>query len=111
MPIVYRVGGIFGTEYFGTAREADRYKPGGEEPETFHRIDAAGECNRLNRMVDETERRLDSVRWLLAELLEVCDPQTVSGTEAGRKAQAYIVANPLPRADSSERDGGRSYGI
>ena len=107
---VYRVGGIYGTEYFDTAKEADCCKPGGEEPEEVVRLSAAGECNRLNRMVDETEERLHSVRYLLEELLMVCDPQTVADTEAGRKAQKYIVDNPLPPATSADRDGQRSYG-
>ncbi len=108
---VYRVGSLFGIEYFDTAKEADRCKPGGEQPEEVIRLSASGECNRLNRLVDEIEERLHSVRYLLEELLTVCDPQTVANTEAGRRAGKWITDNPLPPADSADRDGQRSYGV
>jgi hypothetical protein len=107
---VYRVGSHYGTEYFNTRREADRCKPGEEEPESFECVDAAGECNRLERMVDETESRLNQLSCMVRELLEVCPPETVDGTEIGRRAQRYCIDNPLPPATCATRDGQRSYG-
>ncbi len=111
MGSVYRVGSIDIEEYFNTAREAGRFKPYDEEPESFVKVDAAAECNRLSRMVDETERRLVSVRLMLEELLGVCCPDTVDGTDIGRRVQRYLADNPLPLAGSADRDGGRSYGV
>ena len=108
---VYRIGSVYGTQYCGTIKEADRCKPGGEEPETFLRLDAADECNRLNRMLDEAEARINRLRNLLASLLDVCDPLVVAETGAGRAAQRYVSENPLPPADCADRDGRRSYGV
>jgi hypothetical protein len=110
MSKVYRVESHYGVDYFNTAKEADRHKPGGEEPEEVVRIDGAGERNRLDRPVGENKSRLYHIRHLLEELLAVCDPQTVANTHAGRMARKYIDDNPLPPADCAERDGGRSYG-
>lgn len=110
MPFVYRVASLDEVHYFGTRREAERCKPYDEEPESLDRVDAAGECNRLNRMVDDAESRLARVRYMLAELLEACHPDTVADTRAGQEALRYITANPLPPADSAERDGGRGEG-
>lgn len=110
MAKVYRIGSIHGTTYVNTAKEANAEKPGGEEPESVDCVDSAGECNRLNRMVDETERRLDSVRYLLAELMECCPSEILFNTKAGKDAFDYMAANPLSAATSGDRDGGRSYG-
>lgn len=107
---VYRIGSIHGTTYVNTVREANAEKPGGEEPESVDCVDSAGECNRLNRMVDETERRLESVRYLLAELMEDCPSDILFNTKAGKAAFDYMAANPLPVVTCADRDGGRSYG-
>jgi hypothetical protein len=107
---VYRISNPCGTEYVGTAREADRCKPGGDEPDSTVAVDAAAECNRLVRYLDETEARLGRVRWMLQELLEACPPQTVAETAIGRRVQQYVADNPMPRADAAHRDGERSYG-
>lgn len=108
---VYRVGSMYGTEYFNTAKETDRHKPGGEKPESVRRVDAARECNRLNRLLDETERELNRLRHMLRELLEECHPNGVAETEIGRRVQQYFNANPVSPATSADRDGQRSYGI
>lgn len=107
---VYRIGSMFGTTYVNTAEEARSEKPGGEEPESVIRVDSAGECNRLNRMVDETERRLETVRYLLSELMEDCPSDIFLNTKSGKSAFNYMAANPLPVVTCSDRDGGRSYG-
>jgi hypothetical protein len=111
MAKVYRVGSLYGTEYFNTVREADRCKPGGELPESVICVDAAGECNRLERYMEETERFSQKVRLLLEELRDVCPVEVTHNTEAGRRANKFIVENPLPPATSGDRDGQRSYGV
>ena len=111
MPNVYRVGSIYGTTYFNTAREADRHKPGGEEPEEVIRLDAAGECNRLSRYLDVEEQMSERLRYLLYELAERCEPGILSGTDVGRQVQKMMRERPIATATAAERDGGRSYGI
>ena len=110
MSKVYRVAGVDSVEYFNTAKETNRCKPGGDEPESVECFDAAAQCNLLDRTIDETERRLNRVRMLLAELIEVCPTAAVFSTRAGKNAFDYLQANPLPPATAGERDGGRSYG-
>lgn len=111
MSTVYRVGSHHATAYFNTAKDAARYKPGGEEPESVDRLDAADECNDLLTRVEQSERLWNSARLLLEGLLDVCPSGVIHGTEAGRRASKFIADNPLPAADSSDRDGGRSYGV
>ncbi len=107
---VYRIGSMYGVEYANTAREADRCKPGGEEPESVLRVDAAGECNRQERAIVEAERTICALRMLLEDLRNVCTVEVVHGTEAGRRANKFITDNPLPPATAGDRDGDRSYG-
>ena len=108
---VYRVGGVYGTEYFNTAREADRCKPGGEEPEEVICVDAAGECNRLERYVEAAERFGRTLRLLLGELRDAYPVELIHGSEIGRRVDKFIAENPLPPADSADREGQRSYGV
>lgn len=110
MAKVHRVGSVNAVVYFNTAREADRKKPGGEEPESVTRVDAAAECNRLERYVEEAERRTALLRFLLEELRDVCPVEVIHGTEIGRRVNKLIANDPLPPADSAHRDGQRSYG-
>ncbi len=110
MSKVYRVGSVYGTTYFNTAKEADRDKPGGEEPESVQRLDAAEECNRLAKDVDEADRTIWALRTLLEDLVHACPSDVLRTTEAGRRASKFIKDHPLPSADSCERDGGRSFG-
>jgi hypothetical protein len=107
---VYRVDSHYGTEYVNTAREAERCKPGGEEPESVVRVDAAAECNRLERYLEEAERRERSMRLMIEELRDVCPVEVIHGTGIGRQVNKFIANNPLPSADSADRDGQRSYG-
>ena len=102
---VYRVGSLDVVEYFNTAREAERFKPYDEDPEEFVRLDAAGECNRLERALGETERCLEHVRRLLAELMEVCETDTAEY----RAALAHFTNMPLTPATAADRRGGGSY--
>jgi hypothetical protein len=111
MAKVYRIGSPYGTEYTNTAREADRVRPGGEEPESITRVDAAGECNRLDRMIDEAERTIRCLRMLLEDLRNVCPVEVTHKTDAGRRANKFISENPLPPADAADREGQRSYGV
>ena len=111
MANVYRVGSIYGTEYFNTAKDADKHKPGGEEPESFVRVDAAAECNRLERYVEDAERFSSRLRLLLEELRDACPAEVIHGTEVGRRVNKVIAENPLPPATSADRDGQRSYGV
>jgi predicted transcriptional regulator len=108
---VYRVGSLYGTEYFNTAKDANRFKSGDEHPESIIRLDAAGECNRLERYTEEAERATRTVRWLLEELRNVCPTEIIHETEIGRRVNKFIAENPLPPADSCDREGERSYGI
>jgi hypothetical protein len=107
MAKVYRVGSYHGTEYVSTLRDADRTKPGGEEPESVERVDAATECNALIESFDEEERRGNVARRLLEE---VFDSRIVT-QKLLAKIDAYFAANPMPPADAADRDGQRSYGI
>ena len=111
MANVYRVSSIDETNYFNTSKEALRCKPYGDEPEEFVRLDAAAECNRLNRMVDQMERSVANMRYLLQELIGVCDPETVAGTDIGRRVQKLIADNPPPPATASDRHSGGGYGV
>lgn len=110
MAFVWRVGSYHGTEYFNTAREAGRCKPGCEEPESFSRVDGAAECNRLEIYIENAERTSNRLRLMLRDLLGICPVETVHGTEAGRNALEYLAKNPLPPATAADRDGQRSYG-
>lgn len=110
MSFGYRVAGIDDVQYFGTRREAERYKPGGEEPESVDRVDAAAECNRLERYVEEAERIRAVFRVVLEALLELCPTEIVYGTDTGKRAVKLLAEYPLPVATSADRDGGRSYG-
>ena len=78
---VYRLGGVYGTEYFNSKKAASRCKPGNEEPESFERVDASSECNRLIKLLEETDDRFSRMRCLVEELLDICEAETVSGTE------------------------------
>lgn len=91
MKYVYRVGGAHGVEYFDTAKEADRCKPDGEEPEEVTRMSAARECDRLMGLVNHFEEGLFTAQQLLAELLASCDPDTAD-TRAGRAAKEYLIS-------------------
>ena len=110
MSNVYRVGSYYETAYFNTGKEADRFKPGGEEPESFERLDAAEECNHLLSEVQEAERTINRLRTLLEELHDACSLE-IHHTDIGRRVSKYIADNPLSPATCSERDGGRSYGV
>jgi hypothetical protein len=109
---VYRVSSVHGNgvEYFNTARDADRCKPGGEGPESVICADAAGECNRLERYCAEEEKLKWLFRYLLEELRDICPTDVIHGTEIGRRVNKVIADNPLPPADAANRDGQRSYG-
>lgn len=112
MSKVYRVASIYGIEYCNTAREADRCKPGGESPESVTCVDAAGECNRMEREYQQLEQMYDKVRYMLEELRDVCCPvEAMFKTEIGRQVQSFIKENPLPPATDANRDGQRSYGV
>lgn len=110
MSNVYRVGSMYGTVYFNTVREADRCKPGGEEPESVERLDAAEECNRLTQDAEAAERTINGLRMLLEDLLGVC-PDDVFETPSGQRARKFVEDNPLPPATGADRDGQRSYGV
>lgn len=107
---VYYVGSIYKEVYFNTAKDCRRCKPGGEEPESVEVLDAAEECNRLMQDVRDAERTITSLRMLLEELRDVCSMDLLEGIFAGRRVCKFIADNPLPPADSADRDGGRSYG-
>ena len=109
MGSVYRVSSMDWTEYFNTRRDAEGCKPFDEEPEELLKLDAASECNRLERANCEIERAFNHVRRLLADLMEVCDEPT-SGSHAYRAALSHFATNPLEPATSAERRGGGSYG-
>jgi len=108
---VYRVGSLYATEYFNTSKEAFRFKPGLEEPESLVRLDAAAECNKLDRMLDETETRLARLRYMVGEFLEVCPSDVIANTEAGRQIQRYCIDNPVASATCADRGGQQSYGV
>jgi hypothetical protein len=109
MSKVYRIGSMYGTEYVNTAKEANRCKPGGEEPESVERLDAAEECARLAKDVEDAERSINAVQMLLEDLCGVCPPDVLESTEAGKRASKFIKAHPLPPAGDGNRDGQRSY--
>lgn len=111
MAKVYRVGSLYGTAYFNTFKEASRCKPGGEEPETFECPDAAAECNELLKREYDAEQTVDTLRMLLANLVDVCTNETIRTTDAGRRALKFLDDHPLPPVSSDSRDGGRSYGV
>jgi len=102
MPSIYYVGSHLGSSYFNTAKEADRYKPGGESPESFTRVDAAGECNQLAAQIDDLERELNVVRGMLYRLWTDNSKEDI---------EAYFEANPMATATHADRDGQRSYGV
>lgn len=68
---VYRVGGVNHTVYLPTRREADRYRIDGCLPETFHVLDAAEECMKLQSEIDDRDREIIKFRNLLADLYDV----------------------------------------
>lgn len=111
MSVVYRVGSYYGTEYFGTVKEARKHKPGGEEPEEFLCLDATAECNRLHRYCETTEDLLGRAVYLLDQLLMESSPDLIGSTELGREVSKFLEANPPSPATSAERDGSRSYGV
>ena len=89
---VYQVSSVNETVYFDTAKEAKRHKyiwGGGEADEIEMRevacLSAAGECNRLSRIVGETESELYKVRYDLTKLLD-----DVSG-ESQRQTIRYSI--------------------
>lgn len=112
MGSVYRVGSVYGTTYHNTAKEADRQRPGGEQPESVDRLDAAGECSLLFAEAVRQEERYFAARLMLQD---VCDCFLAEDDEDRRTMEAalkFLRDNPAPAADSAERDGGgRSYGI
>lgn len=110
MAKVYRVESLYGTEYFNTAREADRHKPNGEEPEGVVCLDAAGECNRLERDMESAERSIRGMRLMIEQLRDACPVELIHETQIGSKVNKFIADNPMPPADSADRDGQRSYG-
>ena len=91
---------------FNTAREADRHKPGGEEPESVVCVDAAAECNWLMEEIEKLEATKNTMRNLLENILD-----------SGLACHLYdsvvkvLADNPRSPADSSDRDGQRSYGV
>lgn len=111
MANVYRVESIHGdgTEYYSTAREADRARPGGERPESIIRVDAAAECNRLERYADAEEARARTFRYVLGELLDACF-DGAADSPAIRRARKIVADHPLPPADAADRGGPQSYG-
>lgn len=111
MSNIYRVDSLYGIEYFGTSKEADRSRPYGEQPESVQRLNAADECNRLREEADDIERDMNTARLLLAELLDVCPNEIIEQTAAGRNASKFIDEHPMTAATCAERDGDRSYGI
>lgn len=110
MSNVYRVGSMYGTNYFNTAKEAVRCKPCGEEPESVERLDAAEECTRLHKSCNDMESDAVTLRRLLRCLTDVCSDDVLA-TDDGKAALAYLAKNPAPPADAANRDGGRSYGV
>ncbi len=110
MSKVYLVDSLYETVYFNTVKEAGRYKPGNEEPESVERLDAAEECNRLLRDVDDGARTIRALRMLLEDLVNVGHSSDLQGTQAWKRVVKFVEENPLPPADSADRDGQRSYG-
>lgn len=110
MSNVYRVGSLYKTEYFNAAKEANRCRPGGEEPESVECVDAAAECNRLERSTEKIEQFGNSARLLLEELRDICPDDVINETEIGRRVSRFLEENPMPPATSADRDGQRSYG-
>jgi hypothetical protein len=111
MAKVYRISGLSGAAYFNTRREADQFKPGGEEPEGFERLDAAKECNRLLEAEYQSEREVSLLRRLLFGLRDICPTDAMEENDRGRDVLEYCEANPWPPATASDRDGQRSYGV
>lgn len=110
MSKVYRVGSLYGTTYHNTAREAARKKPGGEEPESVDRLDAAAECDRLHALAGEWESLFGEARVILIDLVDALGSDARL-LEPGRRAAAFVASHPLPPATAGDRDGQRSYGI
>lgn len=104
---VYLVTSLYGDEYFNTVREVNSHKPGGEEPESVDRLDAAKECNRLLGYADDMELKFWQARSLLDELVYTADPNSSGVVD---RVTAFLEANPLPPATAADRDGERSYG-
>ena len=105
---VYRVGSIYGSVYLNTWKEADRCKPGGEEPESVERLDAAEECTRLMKDADDAERTINHLRMLLEDLWDVCPLKMIETTVAGRRANKFIMGAGREEATS---EPGRGPGL
>lgn len=111
MARVYQANSIYETVYFNTSKEAMRYRAGGDElPESIERLDAAEECNRLLKCIDDAEGDYNAARMILDELFDICSAN-VRCSSVGKRAADFIAAHPLPPATANDRDGGRSYGI
>jgi hypothetical protein len=82
---------------------------GSEASGSVIRLDAAGECNRLERDIEGIERLNQSMRMMLEELLGECPVELVHETAIGRRVQKLISDHPLPTATAGDRDGQRSY--
>lgn len=109
MSKVYRIDSIYETVYVNTAREANRCKPGGEEPESVDCLDAATECNHLQEEIYSIERTVFALRMLLEELHDSLPRHILKELVAGQQLDKFITDNPLPPAGSADRDGQRSY--
>lgn len=111
MSRVYEAASIYETVYFNTAKEAFRYRAGGDElPESIRRCDAAEECNRLMKLIDDTETMYDQSRLLLQELYEI-SPSSTCASSIGLRVGKFIESHPMAAATAADNDGGRSYGV
>lgn len=111
MARVYQVNSIDETVYFNTSKEAMRYRHGGDElPESVEPCDAAAECNRLLKCIDDTERDYNAARLLLDELFDICSAN-VRCSSVGHRAAEFMAKHPMAKATANDRDGGRSYGV
>lgn len=107
---VYRVGSLYGTHYFNTVREANKCRPGGEEPESVDKINAAEECARLDGEIEAADKTISGLRLLLHDLVDSYPNGLPMSSEAWRRVVRFVNENPLPPADSADRDGQHSYG-
>jgi uncharacterized protein YdeI (YjbR/CyaY-like superfamily) len=72
------------TKYFDTLREARRAWRAEEEPERIVVVDAAAQCNGLERSCDDLERRNIALFVALRDLVAVAPLDTLRDTAEGR---------------------------
>lgn len=95
MPYVHFVSGHSGTAYFSTRREADRFwRRSDGQYDDGGRVDAVAECERLDTLVDETERARVELLVALKELVAVAPLDLLRGTAEGRAVRLLGVVDP-----------------